>query len=86
MPSAGFETAIPATKRPHNYALDPSAIGIGKFGTYQDSISARLRDFLNKEIHICETSMAASMKAFCDTAPRSTSTRLHGAIPQKANI
>jgi hypothetical protein len=28
MPQAGFETAIPATKRPKNYPLDGAATGI----------------------------------------------------------
>jgi hypothetical protein len=31
MPSAGFEHAIPATKRPQTYVLDPAATGIGIF-------------------------------------------------------
>jgi hypothetical protein len=30
MPRAGFETAIPATKRPQTYALDRAATGIGR--------------------------------------------------------
>ena len=30
MPSAGFETAIPAIKRPQNYALDSTVTGIGR--------------------------------------------------------
>jgi hypothetical protein len=30
MPSARFELAIPASKRPQTYALDPAAIGIAK--------------------------------------------------------
>jgi hypothetical protein len=29
MPSAGFEPAIPAAKRPQTYALDRAATGIG---------------------------------------------------------
>jgi hypothetical protein len=29
MPSAGYEPAIPATKRPQTYALDRAATGIG---------------------------------------------------------
>jgi hypothetical protein len=29
MPSAGFEPAIPATKRPQTYALERAATGIG---------------------------------------------------------
>jgi hypothetical protein len=29
MPSAGFESGIPATKRPQTYALDRAATGIG---------------------------------------------------------
>jgi hypothetical protein len=29
MPRAGFETAIPKTKRPQTYALDSAATGIG---------------------------------------------------------
>jgi hypothetical protein len=29
MPSAGFEPATPATKRPQTYALDRAATGIG---------------------------------------------------------
>jgi hypothetical protein len=29
MPRAGFESAIPATKRPETYALDPAATGTG---------------------------------------------------------
>jgi hypothetical protein len=29
MPRAGFELAIPATKRPQTYALDRAATGIG---------------------------------------------------------
>jgi hypothetical protein len=32
MPRAGFERAIPATKRPQTYALDRSATGIGRIG------------------------------------------------------
>jgi hypothetical protein len=31
MPLAGFETAIPATKRLQTYALDRAATGIGIF-------------------------------------------------------
>jgi hypothetical protein len=31
MPSAGFEPAIPATKRQKTYALDRAATGIGHF-------------------------------------------------------
>jgi hypothetical protein len=31
MPSAGFESAIPATKRPQTYALDRAATGIVKW-------------------------------------------------------
>jgi hypothetical protein len=31
MPSEGFETAIPAIKRPQSYALDHTATGIGHF-------------------------------------------------------
>jgi hypothetical protein len=31
MPSAGFEPAIPAFKRPQTYALDFTATGIGEF-------------------------------------------------------
>jgi hypothetical protein len=31
MPSAGFEPAIPATKRPQTYALDSAATGIGGY-------------------------------------------------------
>jgi hypothetical protein len=34
MPSAGFEAAIPATKRPHTDALDGAATGIGKYKIY----------------------------------------------------
>jgi hypothetical protein len=34
MTSAGFETAIPATKRPQTYALDRAATGIGQKYTY----------------------------------------------------
>jgi hypothetical protein len=30
MPSAGFEPAIPVTKRPMTYALDGAATGFGK--------------------------------------------------------
>jgi hypothetical protein len=30
MSSAGFETAIPATERPHTYALDRAATVIGQ--------------------------------------------------------
>jgi hypothetical protein len=30
MPSAGLEPATPATKRPHTYALDRAATGIGR--------------------------------------------------------
>jgi hypothetical protein len=30
MPSAGFEPAIPAAKRPQTYALDRAANGIGE--------------------------------------------------------
>ena len=29
MPPAGFEPAIPASKRPHTHTLDRAAIGIG---------------------------------------------------------
>jgi hypothetical protein len=32
MPSAGFEHAIPATKRPQTHALDRAAPGIGYIG------------------------------------------------------
>jgi hypothetical protein len=31
IPSAGFETAIPATKRPHTYAFDREAIGVRSY-------------------------------------------------------
>jgi hypothetical protein len=31
MPRAGFEPAIPATKRPQTYALDRAATGIGVY-------------------------------------------------------
>jgi hypothetical protein len=31
MPSAGFEHAIPAIKRPHTYALDRTAIGMSSY-------------------------------------------------------
>jgi hypothetical protein len=31
MSSAGFETAIPAAKRPKSYALNRAAIGIGSY-------------------------------------------------------
>jgi hypothetical protein len=34
MPSAGFEPAIPASKRPQNYALDRAATGIGENQLY----------------------------------------------------
>jgi hypothetical protein len=34
MLSAGFEFAIPATKRPQTYALDHAATGIGEISTY----------------------------------------------------
>jgi hypothetical protein len=30
MPSAGFESGIPATKRPQTHALDLAATGIGR--------------------------------------------------------
>ena len=33
MPSAGFEPTISAIKRPHTYALDRKAIGIGTGGS-----------------------------------------------------
>jgi hypothetical protein len=33
MPLAGFETAIPETKRPQTYALDRAATGIGSYST-----------------------------------------------------
>jgi hypothetical protein len=36
MPSAGFEPAIPATKRPQTYALDRAATGIGLLYYYYD--------------------------------------------------
>jgi hypothetical protein len=35
MPAAGFEPAIPATKRPHTYALDRAATGIAIHETMQ---------------------------------------------------
>jgi hypothetical protein len=34
MPSAGFEPAIPATKRPQTHALDNTVTGIGKQKIY----------------------------------------------------
>jgi hypothetical protein len=34
MPSAGFEPAIPAIKRPQTYALDRAATGIGQCMAY----------------------------------------------------
>jgi hypothetical protein len=34
MPSAGFKTAIPATKRPQTYALDRHATGIAQKNIY----------------------------------------------------
>jgi hypothetical protein len=34
MPSAEFEPAIPATKRPQTYALDSAANGIGEEESY----------------------------------------------------
>jgi hypothetical protein len=34
MPSARFESAIPATKRPQTYALDRAATGICEYVTY----------------------------------------------------
>jgi hypothetical protein len=34
MPSAGFEPAIPANKRPQTYVLDSAATGIGDRCTY----------------------------------------------------
>jgi hypothetical protein len=34
MPSAEFEPAIPATKRPQTYALDRAATGIGENPIY----------------------------------------------------
>jgi hypothetical protein len=36
MPSVGFEPAIPAIKRPQNYALDRTATGIGSSGPLPD--------------------------------------------------
>jgi len=30
MPTAGFETAIPASERPHTHVLDRAATGIGE--------------------------------------------------------
>jgi hypothetical protein len=38
MPLAGFETAIPATKRPQTYALDLAATGIRGFPQYPGRI------------------------------------------------
>jgi len=38
MPSAGFEIAIPATKRPQTYASDRAATGIGKVSVTYTSI------------------------------------------------
>jgi hypothetical protein len=32
MPRAGFERAIPTTKRPQTYVLDRAATGIGRIG------------------------------------------------------
>jgi hypothetical protein len=43
MPSAGFETAIPATKRSQTYALDGAAIGIYWKSTYIVKINTFLR-------------------------------------------
>jgi hypothetical protein len=34
MPRAVFEPAVPATKRPHTYALDRAATGISKSAIY----------------------------------------------------
>jgi hypothetical protein len=47
MPQAGFEPAIPATKRTQTYALDRTATGIGKneFAPWNDRMLRVL--FLN---------------------------------------
>jgi hypothetical protein len=38
MLSAGFEPAIPATKRPQTYAIDPATSGIGIFLHYSNRV------------------------------------------------
>ena len=35
MPPAGFEPAIPASKRPHTHALGRAATGIGYYEVYE---------------------------------------------------
>jgi len=34
MPAAGFETAAPASERPHTYALDSAVTGTGCFSCH----------------------------------------------------
>jgi len=42
MPSARFELAIRAIKRPHTYAVDRTATGIGWHSSYMSRISRSL--------------------------------------------
>jgi hypothetical protein len=44
MPQAGFEPAIPATKRPQAYALDRASSGIGEQFNTVTILTAQLRD------------------------------------------
>jgi hypothetical protein len=61
MPAAGFEPAIPATKRPQTYALDLAATGIGSFDLYHPKrsggISTRYNTVRGKYIHHKELPM-----------------------------
>jgi hypothetical protein len=44
MPRAGFEPAIPATKRPQTYSLDCAATGIGLWSTLNNESSTGPQD------------------------------------------
>jgi hypothetical protein len=43
MPSAGFEPAIPATKRPQTYALETDILHDLKYSTYRASSMLRMQ-------------------------------------------
>jgi hypothetical protein len=46
MPSAGFEPAIPAIKRPQTYAFDRAATGIGKSTFFGNN-------FITQQLKLC---------------------------------
>jgi hypothetical protein len=56
MPSAGFESATPATKRPQTYASDREVTGIGGCSNSNWYLPESLTDHMNDGIHILEKS------------------------------